>query len=154
MGDGLLHIDRLGLMNRTYVPCCVCGKVFPKTGEHAYRVCLKGEEYYSCSWTCHRAKKAEAEAIKEAENAKKRRKTPLKELPPIEEAGTREKTVTRQERIALAMSRIKECEKKIERWSAKAREARPNTRERKNARNNASEWRKKLKTAQEELARL
>ena len=83
MGDGMLHIDRIGLMKRTNVSCSVCGKVFAKTKDHVYRIGYNDKDYYSCSWTCHRKKQAE---IDEKINQRRKRKNcgvPLKEQPAI-----------------------------------------------------------------------
>lgn len=149
MGDGMLHVDRLGLLNRMHVPCSVCGKVFPKTEKHVYRVCYKGVEYFSCSWTCHRAKKAEIAVVEEAKNAGKKRKTPLKEQPSVDEDELKQ-----EDMISQAKARIRLCKRKEKEWTERAIKARKGSPARKSAKNNARVWREKQEAAKEALAKL
>lgn len=132
--DGMLHIDRIGLLNRVKDRCHVCGREFLRTNEHVYRHSGKNyEPVYECSYSCYRRIEREIEAQRQAEED--------------EETKWLE---AEQKRLT---QRIAQCETKLAQAAEAARKA-PKGRERKTAQAKASDWRCAMRKAQADLRRV
>ena len=128
--------------------CSVCGKTFLRSADHVYR---NGDKL-QCGYTCYRV-------LDEVERQKYREALD-KTLAAIERSGrqsTEKKAERRRQpehRLEKAQNRARHCEEMVSMFSARTAQHPRGSCQHKNAINKASNWRKKLMVARQEIVRI
>ena len=128
--------------------CSVCGKKFLRSDQHGY--CAGGK--YQCSYSCYR--------IPDEEERRKFREKLDKSLAAIEDSDKNRKEMlkkqrrTPEHRIEVLLRRIEYCKSMISMYTDRANHNPTGSRERHNAANCASKWRRSLAAAEKEAVRL